>query len=42
MSGTFNAMNIALDELKEEYPDRKFYEIDTRGITILSLNIVLM
>ena len=40
MSGTFNAMKIALDELKEEYPERKFYTIDTRGITILSLNIV--
>ena len=40
MSGTFNAMRIALDELKEEYPDRTLYEIDTRGITILSLNIV--
>ena len=40
MSGTFNAMRIAIDELKEEYPDRNLYEIDTRGITILSLNIV--
>ena len=40
MSGTFNAMNIALDELKEEYPDRKFYQIDTKGITICSLIIV--
>lgn len=36
MSGTFNAMNIALDELKEKYPDRKFYQIDTKGITIMS------
>ena len=40
MSGTFNAMNIALDELKENYPDRKFYQIDTKGITICSLIIV--
>lgn len=40
MSGTFNAMNIALEELKEEYPDRTVYTIDTKGITILSLNIV--
>lgn len=40
MSGTFNAMNIALEELKEEYPDRKFYQIDTKGITICSLIIV--
>ena len=40
MSGTFNAMNIAIRELKEEYPDRNIYTIDTKGITILSLNIV--
>jgi len=40
MSGTFNAMNIALDELKEKYPERKFYHIDTKGITIMS-NIIV-
>lgn len=40
MSGTFNAMNIALEELKEKYPERKLYTIDTKGITICSLNIV--
>ena len=40
MSGTFNAMNLALEELKEEYPDRKFYQIDTKCITICSLIIV--
>ena len=40
MSGTFNAMNIAIKELKEEYPDRTIHTIDTKGITILSLNIV--
>lgn len=40
MSGTFNAMNIALDELYEKYPDRKLYTIDTKGISALSLNIV--
>ncbi len=40
MSGTFNAMNIALEELKETYPDRKFYQIDTKGITICS-NIIV-
>lgn len=39
MSGTFNAMNLALEELKEKYPERKFYTIDTKGITICSLNI---
>ena len=41
MSGTFSAMKLAIDELKEEYPDRKFYTIDTKGISILSLQIVL-
>ena len=40
MTGSFNAMAIALAELKEEYPDRKFYEVDTKGITLGSLNIV--
>lgn len=40
MSGTFNAMNIAIEELKEEYPERKIYCIDTKGITICSYNIV--
>ena len=40
MTGTFNSMHIALEELKEKYPERKFYEIDTKGITLGSLNIV--
>ena len=40
MSGTFNAMNIAIEELKEQYPDRNIYTIDTKGITICSYNIV--
>ena len=40
MSGTFNAMNIAYEELKEKYPERKLYTIDTKGITILSNLIV--
>lgn len=40
MSGTFNAMSIALRELEEKYPERKFYTVDTKGITIGSLNIV--
>ncbi len=40
MSGTFNAMHVAVEELKEKYPDRKFYSIDTKAITICSLNIV--
>ena len=36
MSGTFNALRLALEELKEKYPERKLYEIDTKGITIES------
>ena len=41
MSGTFNSLNLALNELKEKYPERNVYLIDTKGITIGSLNIVL-
>ena len=33
-------MHIAIEELKEKYPQRKFYTIDTKGITICSLNIL--
>lgn len=40
MSGTFNAMNLAIEELKEKYPERSIYTIDTKGITILS-NIIV-
>lgn len=40
MSGTFNAMNLAIEELNEKYPERKIYTIDTKGITILS-NIIV-
>lgn len=39
MSGTFSAMRLALQDLKEKYPERKFYEIDTRAITSVSYNI---
>ena len=41
MSGTFNAMNIAIEELKEKYPKRNIYTIDTRSITINSYNIAI-
>ncbi len=37
MSGTFSAMEIAVKELLEKYPDRKFDAIDTNGISIGSL-----
>lgn len=40
MSGTFNAMDLAYQELKEKYPERKLHLIDTKGITILS-NIIV-
>ena len=41
MSGTFNSLNLALKELKEIYPDRTVYLIDTKGITLGSYTIVL-
>ena len=41
MSASFDAMHEAVDGLLKKYPERKFYEIDTKGISILSLNIVL-
>ncbi len=40
MSGTFNSMNIALEELQEKYPESKFYTIDTKAITALSYLII--
>ena len=40
MSGTFNSMNVALEELHEKYPERKFYSIDTKAITALSYLII--
>ena len=40
MTATFDAMDAAVKELKEKYPERSFYTIDTKGITLGSLNIV--
>ena len=40
MTATFEAMNVAVKELLEKYPERHFYAFDTKGITIISLNIV--
>ncbi len=40
MSGTFNAMRLAWQQLSEKYPDRRLYTVDTKGITICSYNIV--
>ena len=41
MTNTFDFMNQAVKELAEKYPERKFYEIDTKGITTISLNILM-
>lgn len=40
MSMTFENMDAAVKKLLEKYPERKFYTIDTLGITIASLIIV--
>ena len=40
MSATFTPMRNAVKELSEKYPNAHFYEIDTRGISILGLNIL--
>lgn len=41
MTATFDNMDVAVGELLKQYPDRKFYEIDTMGITLCSLLPVL-
>ena len=41
MSNTFDSMRLALDELKVKYPERKFYEIDVKGISILGMAIAM-
>ena len=40
MTATFDNMDKALEKLKAKYPERTVYTVDTKGITILSLNIV--
>ena len=40
-SNTFTIMDQAVAKLKDKYPERKFYSVDTLGITALSYNIVL-
>lgn len=40
MTVTFRAMDEAVEELLKEFPERKFYHIDTKGITIVSYNLV--
>ena len=41
MSATFNSLRLALEDLKEKYPERHLYQIDTKGITLGSYNICL-
>lgn len=41
MSGTFDSLKLAWRELKELYPDRTLYTIDTKGVSICSYSIVL-
>ena len=40
MTMTFDGMDKVVARLKEKYPERKFFEIDTKAITILSYLIV--
>ncbi len=40
MSGTFNAMRLAVSELRVQYPDRRIEEVDTLAITALARVIV--
>ena len=40
-SNTFENMHRAVDGLLKKYPERKFYAVDTLGISALSLNIVM-
>ena len=41
MTNTFDFMHLALRKLLQRFPERKFYEIDTKGITTISRNIGL-
>ena len=40
MTVTFDAMDQAVAELRKKYPERRFAEIDTKGITTISYAIV--
>ena len=40
MTSTFNAMRLAMEDLKDRYPSCKFYEVDTLAITIPALAII--
>ncbi len=40
MTATFESMDEAIKELKEQFPDRKIYTVDTKAITIGALSVV--
>jgi len=40
MTVTFDAMDKAVKSLLEKYPERRYYHLDTKGITIISYLIV--
>ena len=40
MTATFDNMDVALAQLREKYPERTVYTIDTKGITLMSYIIV--
>lgn len=40
LSGAFDNMDKALEELKVKYPERKLYELDTKAVTTLAYLIV--
>ena len=40
MTNTFDAMDQAVADLKARYPERNFWDIDTKGITTISYTLV--
>ena len=41
MSGTFNSMRLAVEELKQKYPERTLYTVDTKSITAGSYGVAI-
>ncbi len=41
MSGTFNSMRLALEELKTKYPERQLFTVDTKSITAGSYSVTI-
>ena len=41
MSGTFNSMRLALEELKAKYPERQLFTVDTKSITAGSYGVTI-